>query len=206
MPAECPRCGGTPGTATACRECQRLAEYHAACLGGQRALRTYTAEAYAPSRITGDAYIAAKTFNPLRENLYFHGPCGTGKSHLAAVAARPALPHVLTVQPLELLAATVGPGRGDDRVAVTRYSKVKVLVLDDLGTGTDSTKTVDRLYDVVNRRYQDAAGGLVVTSNLSLGDLAAYLKDDRIPSRLAEMCRTRVYDLTGEPDHRVGKA
>lgn len=205
MPAECPQCGKSAGSAADCRECLRLAEYYATCLGGARALKTFTPETYAPSRVTGEAFIAAKTFNPARENLYLHGPCGVGKSHLAAVAARPSLPYVLTVQPLELLAATVGPGRGDDRAAVTRYSKIKVLVLDDIGTGTDSAKTVDRLYDVLNRRYQDAAGGLVVTSNLSIEELAKYLKDDRIPSRLAQMCGVHVYDLSGEPDHRLEK-
>jgi DNA replication protein DnaC len=42
-----------------------------------------------------------------------------------------------------------------------------------------------------------------VTSNLTLEQLASYLKDDRIPSRLAEMCRGLQYDLTGEPDHRL---
>jgi DNA replication protein DnaC len=170
-----------------------------------RALKTFTPDAFVPSRVTHEAFIAAKTFNPVRENLYLHGPCGVGKSHLAAIAARPFLPNILTIQPLELLAATVGPGRGDDRAAITRFSKIKVLVLDDAGTGTDSSKTVDRLYDVLNRRYQDAAGGLIVTSNLSLEDLAKYLKDDRIPSRLAQMCAARTFDLSGEPDHRIEK-
>lgn len=203
MPAECYKCLKPTGSTLSCPECARHTEMMADCLGGMRALQTYTPDTFQPSPITQAAFLAAKTFNALRENLYLYGPCGTGKSHLATIAARGYLPHVLTKQPLEVLADTVGAGKGDSREAVLRLSRVKVLVLDEIGTGTDSAKTVDRLYDVLNRRYQDRAGGLIVTSNLSLEELAKYLKDDRIPSRLAEMCRGREYDLTGEPDHRL---
>lgn len=205
MTAECFGCKKPQGSSVSCRECVRHNEFLASCLGGMRALQTYTPDSFKPSKVTHDAFVAAKTFNALRENLYLSGPCGTGKSHLATIAARGYLPNVLTKQPLEVLADTVGPGKSDDRAAVLRLAHVKVLVLDDLGTGTDSVKTVDRLYDVINRRYQDRAGGLIVTSNLTLGELAAYLKDDRIPSRLAEMCRTRCFDLSGERDHRIGE-
>ncbi len=205
MPADCYRCEKPQGSNTTCDECARFNDMMAACLGGMRALQTFTPDAFKPSKVTAEAFLAAKTFNAARENLYLSGPCGTGKTHLATIAARGYLPHILTKQPLEILADTVGVGKGDTRDAVLRLSRIKVLVIDDMGTGTDSSKTVDRLYDVINRRYQDRAGGLIVTSNLNLDQLGAYLKDDRIPSRLAEMCRGHQFDLSHEPDHRLDK-
>lgn len=202
--ADCYGCGKTPGSTEGCSDCAKMRELHATAIGGARALKTFTEDRFKASDITYDAWIAAKSFDPRKDNLYLCGPCGTGKSHLAAVAARPQLPHVVTVNPLELVAAVMGASRsGEDREAVRRYAHMRVLVLDDIGVGTYTERTVDRIYDVIQRRYMDRAGGLIVTSNLTLDGLAEYLKDDRITSRLAQLCR--VFNFAGEPDHRLEK-
>ena len=75
-----------------------------------------------------------------------------------------------------------------------------VLVIDDLGIGRDTEFAFQTLYEIVDGRYMAMKGGLIVTSNLSLDDLAAKLGDDRIPSRLASMCK--VIRMTGA-DKRV---
>jgi DNA replication protein DnaC len=51
--------------------------------------------------------------------------------------------------------------------------------------------------------YMNMKGGLLVSSNLSLGELAERVGDDRLSSRLAQMCRGNVFSLAGEKDWRV---
>ena len=202
---DCQGCKKEAGASRNCAWCAKWRENGFVALGGQRAYEQFTQDGFKPSKVTYDALQAAKTFDPIRENLYFHGPTGTGKSHLAAAAARAFLPAVITVNPQELISKMLAAGRQGDEWNVTRsYSMSKVLVIDEMGLGEMTTLQATKLYLVLNRRYQDRSGGLIVTSNLSLEDLATAIGDDRLPSRLAQMCKGRIYNFAGEPDHRLG--
>jgi DNA replication protein DnaC len=61
-----------------------------------------------------------------------------------------------------------------------------LLVLDDLGAERTSSWVNDRLYLIINRRY-DSGRPILVTTNLDLGELSDKI-GDRIVSRLCEMC------------------
>ena len=69
------------------------------------------------------------------------------------------------------------------------YSRVPLLILDDLGAAKTSEFVEEQTYRLINRRYNHMLPTLI-TTNLRIRDLKAYL-GDRVTSRLAQMT-TRV--------------
>lgn len=80
------------------------------------------------------------------------------------------------------------------------YSKVDLLVLDDLGAEKLTDWSLEKLYQIINYRYEYLLP-TIFTSNLSLGELANQI-GDRIPSRIEEMC---VIKRMKEIDYRLEK-
>jgi DNA replication protein DnaC len=64
--------------------------------------------------------------------------------------------------------------------------EVDLLVLDDLGAESTTDWVRDRLYLIINRRYENARS-VIITTNCSEAELAARV-GERIASRLCEMC------------------
>ena len=175
----------------------------AEALGGKRALR-FTRESFVVSESNREAFDAAVNFQPREQNLYLCGSCGTGKTHLACMIARAAIEagrKAEYLQPGKLLRRIRAAKSGaDEQDEIDRLTSLDVLVLDDLGAEKDTEFAIQVLYEVVDGRVMNEKSGLVVTSNLSLPELAGKLRDDRLPSRLAGMCR--VIQITGK-DWRV---
>ncbi len=67
------------------------------------------------------------------------------------------------------------------------YSDTPLLVLDDFGIEKSSEWSFQLLYIILTRRY-DNLRKTIFTSNFSLEQLAERLGDDRIPSRIQDMC------------------
>ena len=93
---------------------------------------------------------------------------------------------------------------GEERKIIERFVRMPLLLIDDLGTEKLTDSLYSLLHEIIDGRYDRDGGGLIVTSNLSLDDLAEKMGDDRISSRLSEMCQ--VFSLEGEKDHRLGDA
>jgi len=70
---------------------------------------------------------------------------------------------------------------------IYKWAGKPYLILDDLGAEKVSEAVRQSLYVLINKRYV-AALPTIVTSNLTLDGIAGRL-DDRIASRLTEMCR-----------------
>jgi DNA replication protein DnaC len=159
-------------------------------LGGEAALR-FTADNFVATEQNQDAFAAAKQFDCKESNLYLHGPCGVGKTHLGCMVARTALERgerAEYVQPGRLLRSIRGKTGDEEQSAIDRLASLDVLVFDDLGAEKDSEYAVQILYEVIDGRVMNCRNGLIVTSNLPLSDLAVKLGDDRLPSRLAGLC------------------
>lgn len=172
-------------------------------LGGERAYREFTFERYQVAAGNQLAYERAKNFNPAGDNLYLWGACGVGKTHLAYAVARRCFEEsrsvtILLAGQLSREVRMKDPER--EQTAVDDLVGTEVLVLDDLGTGTETAYARQILQEILDCRNIRDRSGLVITSKYSLGALAEKLNDDAIPSRLAGACQ--VIEVKGI-DHRL---
>lgn len=181
-------------------ETQRKNEQHAVAmrrnlvefLGGERPCRELTFARYEVAPGNQLAYRRSKDFDPSAENLYLWGPCGVGKTHLAFAIARRCFEETLSVpilRPWQLSRKVRMKEPEQEQAAIDQIVNVEVLVLDDLGAGSDTPYSRQVLQEILDARDFNDRAGLVVTSKYSLDDdLAAKLVDDSIRSRLAGMC------------------
>jgi DNA replication protein DnaC len=138
------------------------------------------------------AYIAARDFDPVKENLYLWGTAGSGKTMLAskiihkAISKKQSCAFVITEQWLRSLYGLSGL---EQQASIDRLVSVRVLVFDEVGFEPSTEFSARALYDVINSRMLENRNGLVVTTNLFLTELRDRLKDDRITSRLGGMCK-----------------
>ncbi len=143
---------------------------------------------------TKDAYDAALNFaRDPSDWLLFIGGYGCGKTHLAAAIANESLnrrvPLYFAVVPdlLDYLRAAFDPNSEssyDERFDAIR--NVPLLILDDLGTENSKPWAREKLYQIINHRY-NAKLPTVITTNNDLDSI-----DGRIRSRLLDrqLCRT----------------
>jgi DNA replication protein DnaC len=172
-------------------------------LGGEKPYREFTFGRYQTTPGNQLAFTRCKQFNPATENLYLWGACGVGKTHLAYATARICFEEGLTVAilpaaKLSRKVRTTDPAQ--EQSAIDELVGVDLLVLDDLGTGTDTAYSRQLLQEILDGRDFQARAGLVITGKYSLNSLASKMDDDSIPSRLAGMCQ--VVRISG-PDHRL---
>jgi DNA replication protein DnaC len=135
------------------------------------------------------------------------GPYGVGKTHLAAAIANDVLgrgePVLFVVVPdlLDHLRATFGP---DSTVSFDeRFTQVRdtpLLILDDLGTESATPWAREKLYQLINHRYNWRLA-TVITSNLKPDQL-----DPRIYSRMCDRaCGQILMIAAGDYRRREGR-
>jgi DNA replication protein DnaC len=172
-------------------------------LGGEKPYREFTLERYQVGPENKRAYESAAAFDPTVDNLYLWGACGVGKTHLAYAIARSAFEESLSVEilrPWQLLRKARMKEPDVEQQIIDQLAGVHVLVLDDMGSSGDSLYGRHLLQEILDSRdYRDRAG-LVVTSPYGLDALAEKFAEDRLPSRLAGMCR--VIEVAGK-DRRL---
>lgn len=172
---------------------------------GLKGAEEFTFESFRSGRGTMKALNAARNFAPEAEDLFFTGPAGTGKTHLAGAIVRKKLfatgawgvefhkvPRLLRWFHLRK------PSEQDEEL--DRLAKLEVLVLDDLGVEKDSEYNLGTLYELLDARAMSRRHGLVITSNLGPEELAAKMGDDRLPSRIFGMCAVHRLEA---PDARL---
>jgi len=155
----------------------------------------YHAQTFATFKVARDvpclqeAYVAARDFaaEP-RGWLVLYGAKGTGKSHLAAAVAhaqeeRPEEDRLLTmffVVPAILDLLRSGYRQGDYAELLDLCQSCDLLILDDLGAENETDWAAEKLFVILNHRYQAELPTLIVT-NCRLTDL-----DPRLYDRLSE--------------------
>lgn len=90
----------------------------------------------------------------------------------------------------------------DEQRAINRLVRTELLVLDDLGIGSDTAYARQIFQEILDGRTYAYRAGLVITSKYSLDSLAQKLDDDTISSRLAGLCE--IIEVQGA-DGRLGK-
>jgi len=132
----------------------------------------------------------------------FWGKPGVGKSHLAAAIANELLERgfsVLFLNTVDFLNSLRDLYRNEESEApeIERVSGVDLLVLDDLGAEKPTEWALEKIYQIVNIRYE-RLGPLIITTNLDLNSLE-HLLGERTFGRILEMC---VPVEVGGEDHR----
>ncbi|MFH1485125.1 MAG: ATP-binding protein [Chloroflexota bacterium] len=145
----------------------------------------------------------ARAFADLPEDwLIYLGAHGCGKTHLAAAIANHHVsaghPAVFMVVPelLDHLRYTFSP---DSKVTYDelfeRVKKTPLLVLDDLGAETSTPWAQEKLYQIINYRY-NAKLPTVITTNLHIEDI-----ETRLSSRMADAKIGNIFYILA-PDYR----
>jgi DNA replication protein DnaC len=159
-----------------------------------------------PGKSPKAALIAAKEFAarpdrseierlqaPEKEWLILTGGHGTGKTHLAAAIANYRLdanrPAVFMVVPdlLDRLRATFAPNSDisyDELFDTARTTEL--LILDDLGAQSSTQWAQEKLYQIVNERYNRRLP-TVITTNLSLDDMELRMRSRLGDTKLADL-------------------
>ncbi len=165
-----------------------------------KTFKNYKADKLNQSTYNG-AKFYAENYILMRKNgkgLRLVGPCGIGKTHLAAAIAQTTIEmgfEVIFLTPIELFSQikkTYSNG-GDEYSVLNKYKQVELLILDDLGKEQVTEWGLKQLYDIINYRY-DYKKTLIITTNYSDDDLIKRYTlngDDStaraIVSRLKEM-------------------
>lgn len=165
-------------------------------LGGVRAYEDFTRGKYA-----NQALLAAMANFP-QENYYLWGTAGVGKTHAAvAVARETPSAWVLRMSRISRhLRACDTPQ--EEGAAIKMYADI-TMVLDDLGSEKMTEFLQNLLFEILDRRWQNKRGGLIVTSNMSIDKLGSII-GDRSVSRLAGLVGAKnVIEVKGR-DWRLG--
>lgn len=217
---ECPECGGFgryPVSGRICEFCvvgqglraaeeaerrQQDAERRWRMVDVPRRFQTYRLDTSPADAAVVDAVRRWCATDPVTagRNLLIFGGVGTGKTGLAVGALWEL--HALNEKPLRFVAVSrlldaLKPGGGDEGLMASCQAAA-ALALDDLGTtrGTDWER--ERIFALLNRRYEEQRP-TVVTSNVDPADLAESI-GERCMSRLLECCE--LVSLDGS-DHRM---
>ena len=136
--------------------------------------------------------------------LVFTGTYGCGKTHLAAAIANAcqargqAAYFVVVPDLLDHLRATYSPdSRVGYDVLFEAIRAAPLLILDDLGSHSSTPWAQEKLFQLINHRY-NARLPTVVTTNLALEDI-----DERLSSRMYDQ-RVSVCFSIQVPAYRIG--
>jgi DNA replication protein DnaC len=136
--------------------------------------------------------------------LLLQGGYGSGKSHLAAAIANTCVDagiatlFMTTPDLLDHFRSTFGPSSEIPYDELyERVSNIPLLVLDDLGAESPTPWSMEKLYQIINYRYNYRLP-TVITTNAKLENI-----EPRIRSRLVDLNLTRSMKIEA-PDYRRG--
>ena len=157
-----------------------------------------------PLQHSADAFEACKTFaqNPKDDLpwLVLSGPSGCGKTHLAAAISNRQIElgkdvfFAVVPDLLDYLRATFGPASDvtyDELFEAIRNTPL--LILDDLGMQSDTSWAQEKMFQVLNHRF-NAELPTVITTSYSVDEL-----DGRLRARLSDKHVARIIPI-GERD------
>ncbi len=175
---------------------------------GER-FKTRTFENYRTTEKNGQAYKTAKKYSDNFEQykkegigLIFSGTYGTGKTHLAAAIAIDLINRGIPVifgTAINLLSKVrqsySSYDNENEEDILQLYKTVDLLVIDDLGKEKPSEWVLEKLYSILNERYENFKP-VIITTNYGTESLINRLTlpgnaetAEAIISRLHEMCR-----------------
>lgn len=179
----------------------------------KKRIKAYKKAGIKPRFIEAKSDMAKDVFGLVKQGIgaYIVSNVGTGKTYLASAVARLAIDDGMstrvtdTLDILASLKATFGTDESEDDV-LSRLSRCKLLVIDDLGKETPTDWVLSQVFRIVNDRYEQMRP-VIVTTQFSRPELIERLAKNgdeetavAIVSRLFEMCE--LISLTGQ-DRRI---
>lgn len=172
---------------------------------GKRQLNS-TFENYKVTDKNRDAFENAKKYTSkiinekTTKGLFITGTYGVGKTYLASCIANELIKNKNTVlfgtliQLLDFIKDTYKDNEISDKEYLNLYSSVDLLIIDDLGKEKPTDWVLEKLFLIVNNRYNNYLP-IVITTNYNRNQLRErlcvnknYSMVDSIISRLYEMC------------------
>lgn len=150
-----------------------------------------------------------------RKGLILVGNNGVGKTHLACSIANELIKNGMPIiygTLINLLAELRNSYDADNNISemeiIKLYEKVDLLIIDDLGKEKPSEWGLEKLFTIINSRYENNLP-VIITTNYNQNSLAERLSLNgeietakSIISRLYEMCYLAKID---DIDHRIKK-
>ncbi len=138
------------------------------------------------------------------KNLFLSGPAGTGKTMLGVSFVKMAMAVKRSVYfcsvPEMVIKLRSETFRNRQREEIDRLVNHDVPCLDDLGAEKTTDWVNEAIYLIIDKWYRQMRGGLIITTNLTLGQVSERF-GDRLASRMAGMCE--VIDFSECPDGRI---
>jgi DNA replication protein DnaC len=159
-----------------------------------------------------EAFRIARKFAETPEGwLVFIGGHGCGKTHLASAITnyrlRSGQPVVFAVVPelLDELRSTIGSDKPDSYTReFEQIKKAPLLILDDLGAQSSTPWAQEKLYQLLNYRYNSKAP-TVITTVFSLDEMESRISSRMVDPRLSLVFNIRAPDYRGDI-HPVSKS
>lgn len=136
----------------------------------------------------------------------FAGPWGVGKTHLLAAITRACgesgTPAYFTtgINLLDRIRKSYdnkGDVKHGEPDIVTHYARIPILCLDDLGKERFTPWAAERLYALINARYEQNLG-LCTSSNYTARELAEYWTSAGLDKTMGVALVDRIREMTGE--------
>lgn len=135
------------------------------------------------------------------------GPYGCGKTHLAVSVARARIGvgDTVLVQTvpdlLDHLRDAYGPGSQNYSEKFEEMKRVDLLVLDDYGAQNDTPWATEKLFQLLNSRYNGQRATVVTSNDLENSDPRLYSRmHDRKLVRMVDMDEALDYRMHGEDE------
>lgn len=164
-------------------------------LGGLKQYEDFTVEKYI------NLPILRAMANFPKENYYLWGATGTGKTH-AAVAIMRKIKNARLVRLSDISRdCRKDISASTEEKYIKEYSRIPLL-LDDLGVGSPSEYETRILFEIIDKRWSNKTGGLIVTANMNIANLAKKI-GDRTASRIAGLVGSKNVLELGGADRRI---
>lgn len=141
-----------------------------------------------------EAHAAALNFaNSPSGWLVLEGPYGCGKTHLAVAVARCLIDAGVTVMVqtvpdlLDHLRDSFAPNSGPSYSELfNQMRNIPVLVLDDYGAQSDTPWALEKLFQLLNHRYNHRLSTVITSNDLKKGDMRLYsrMHDRRLVDKI----------------------
>lgn len=164
-------------------------------LGGERAYRQFTEENFE------DKKMLSKVKNYPKENYFFWGDVGTGKTHLGIAIGRKLLPNFKLVRVQDISRKIRGAfDEREEKEFINMFADTNCLI-DDLGSEKYTEFLLSVMYEIIDKKWQNMSGGWIITSNHDIPTISKIL-GDRVTSRLVDIVGSNIIHFSGS-DRRI---